>query len=126
LRFIYQSDITLIDGRIDRTPQDRSNPMQALKDTAPELVADPTDQPARNFISIWAQGRRRITPWAYRNMRAIGAVRLAVGAFLVVLGALLAAHGQPGWAAIPLAGAVLNLALGGMDTAAAFYASRQS
>jgi hypothetical protein len=59
-------------------------------------------------------------------MRAIGAVRLAVGAFLVVLGALLAAHGQPGWAAIPLAGAVLNLAIGGMDTAAALSVSRRS
>jgi hypothetical protein len=127
LRSSYQSDITF-----DRWPerpdtQDRSNPMQALKDnTAPELVADRTDPPARNLVSIWAQGRRRITPWAYQHMRALGAVRLAVGAFLVVLGTLLATHGQPGWAAIPLAGAVLNLAIGGMDTTAAFNASRRS
>jgi hypothetical protein len=126
LHGIYQSDITLIDARNGRTPQDRSNQMQALKNNIAPDLADPTDRAARSLVSIWAQGRRRITPWAYQHMRPIGAVRLAVGAFLIVLGALLVAYGQSGWAAIPLAGAVVNLAIGGLDMAAALSVSPRS
>jgi hypothetical protein len=101
--------------------------MQALKDNiTPELAAGPAYRPARTLVSMWAQGRRRITPWAYPHLRALGAVRLAVGAFLVVVAALLVSRGYIGWAAIPLAGAALNLAIGGLDTMAAHPASPRS
>jgi hypothetical protein len=93
--------------------------MHALKDNISpeqcEQVAGPTRRPARNLVSIWARGRRQITPWAYPHLRALAATRLAVGAFLVVLGALLLSHGHSGWAVIPLAGAALNLSIGGLD-----------
>jgi hypothetical protein len=99
--------------------------MQALKDNfTPEQVAGPTYRPRRNLVSMWAQGRRRNTPWAYPHLRSLGAVRLAVGAFLVVVAALLVSHGYAGLAAIPFAGAAVNLAIGGLDTAAAQSAPR--
>jgi hypothetical protein len=104
--------------------------MNAVKDnTTPrpaEQVADPTRAPASNLVSSWARGRRRITPRAYPHMRALGAVRLAVGLFLVVLAALLFANGQAGWALIPLAGAAVNVAIGGLDTAAGFSAPHRA
>ena len=93
--------------------------MYALKDnTTPwrdEQMADPTHQPASNLVSIWARGRRQLTPWAYPHLRALAAVRLAVGLFLTGLGAVFLAHGDYGWAAIPLAGAALHFAIGYLD-----------
>jgi hypothetical protein len=94
--------------------------MYALKD---KTTARP---PASNLVTIWAQGRRRITPSAYPRLRALGVIRLAVGIFLVGLGAVLISLGHAGWAAIPLAGAVLNLAIGSLDTTAARYAHPRS
>jgi hypothetical protein len=104
--------------------------MHALKDSiAPrqrEQVADPMDPPATNLVSIWARGRRRITPWAFPRLRALGATRLTIGVFLVAVGALLLSHGHGGWAAIPLAGAALNLSIGGLDMAVAHSAHPRS
>jgi hypothetical protein len=104
--------------------------MHALKDSiAPrqcEQVIGPTHRPPSNLVSIWARGRRQITPWAYPHLRALAATRLAVGAFLVVLGALLLSHGHSGWAVIPLAGAALNLSIGGLDMTAAHSAPPRS
>ena len=104
--------------------------MQALTDnTTPrprEQVAGPTHRPASNLASSWARGRRRITPWAYPHLRALGATRLAIGIFLTVLGALLIAHGHAGWAAIPLAGAALHFSIGGLDMSAAGTASARA
>ena len=79
--------------------------------TAPsrsEQAADPTHPPASNLVGIWARGRRRFTPWAFRRLRALAAVRFAAGLFLAGLGALMLSHGYHGWATVvPLAGAVL-------------------
>jgi hypothetical protein len=97
--------------------------MHALKDnttpTRPERVADSTHPAAGNLASIWAEGRRRITPWAYQYLPALAAVRLAVGLFLVGLGALFLSHGHDGYAAIVLVGAALNLTIGYLDGIAA-------
>jgi hypothetical protein len=104
--------------------------MYALEDnTTPrqcEQLAGPKYQPAGSLVSIWAQRRRRMTPWAYPRMRALGIMRLSIGAFLVVVGALLLASGHSGWAAIPLAGAALHFSIGGLDTAAANSAAPRS
>ncbi len=86
---------------------------------------NPTDSPAGKLVRTWAQGRRRFTPVAYPRLRALAVTRLAVGIFLVGLGAVLISHGDEGWAAIPLAGAALNLAIGSLDMGAARLASRQ-
>jgi hypothetical protein len=94
--------------------------MYALKDST---AAHP---PASNLVAAWARGRRQVTPWAYPRLRALGAIRLAVGIFLTVLGALLISHGHDGWAAVPFAGAALNLAIGSLDTTAARYAAPRS
>ena len=67
--------------------------------TAPsrsEQAADPTHPPASNLVGIWARGRRRFTPWAFRRLRALAAVRFAAGLFLAGLGALLLSHGYHG------------------------------
>ena len=80
-----------------------------------EQVADPTHPPARNIASIWARGRRQITPWAYPRLRALAAVRFAVGIFLVGLSALMLSRGNSGWVALPLAGAALNLSIAYLD-----------
>jgi hypothetical protein len=95
--------------------------MDALKDNtaALESVASPTHPPASKLVATWARGRRQITPWAYPRLRALGALRLAIGIFLIGVGALLAAHGHAGWATVPFAGAALHLAIGGLDTTAA-------
>lgn len=87
-----------------------------------EQVADPVDRPAANLVRAWARGRRRITPWAYPHLRALGAVRLTIGVFLVVVSALLLSDGYGGWAAIPLAGAALNFSIGGLDMTVAHAA----
>jgi len=104
--------------------------MQALTDSTThrpgDQLASPTDRTASNLVSSWARGRRRITPWAYPHLRALGAMRLAIGIFLTVLGALLLAHGHDGWAAIPLAGAALHFSIGGLDLAAAGTASSRA
>jgi hypothetical protein len=90
--------------------------MYALKDSTT------AHRPASNLVASWARGRRQITPWAYPRLRALGAIRLAVGIFLTVLGAVLVSHGHDGWAAVPFAGAALNCVIGSLDTAAARYA----
>ncbi|HUC22636.1 MAG TPA: hypothetical protein VMA73_08010 [Streptosporangiaceae bacterium] len=104
--------------------------MQALTDNTTgwpgDQMAGPTHRPASNLASSWARGRRRITPWAYPHLRALGATRLAIGLFLTVLGALLLAHGHDGWAAIPLAGAALHFSIGGLDMSAAGIASSRA
>ena len=63
-------------------------------------AADPTHPTAANLVGIWARGRRRITPWAYPRMRALAAMRFAIGIFLVAVGAVLLYHGYDGWAAV--------------------------
>ena len=88
-----------------------------------DQVAGPTHRPASNLASNWARGRRRITPWAYPHLRALGATRLAIGIFLAGIGALLLSHGHDGWAAIPLAGAALHFSIGGLDMSGARTAS---
>jgi hypothetical protein len=97
--------------------------MQALTDNTTgrtgDQVAGPAHRPAGNLVSSWARGRRRITPWAYPYLRALGVTRLAVGVFLAGVGALLLSHGHDGWAAIPFAGAALLFLIGSLDTAAA-------
>jgi hypothetical protein len=81
-------------------------------------------QPTRiNLISTWAQGRRRITPWAYRHLRGLAVTRLAIGMFLAGLGALLISDGHSGLAAVPLAGAALHFSIGYLDFTAAHSAA---
>jgi hypothetical protein len=92
-----------------RAPYDTTTPSRS------EQVADPTRPPARNVASIWARGRRQITPWAYPRLRALAAVRFAVGIFLVGLSALMLSRGNSGWVALPLAGAALNLSIAYLD-----------
>jgi hypothetical protein len=94
--------------------------MYALKDNTT------AHRPASNLVAAWARGRRQITPWAYPRLRALGAIRLAVGIFLTVLGAVLVSHGHDGWAAVPFAAAPLLFAIGALDTAAARYAPPRS
>ena len=84
-----------------------------------EQVADPRHPAASNLASIWAQGRRQITPWAYRYLPALAAVRITVGLFLVGLGALFLSQSHDGYAAIALAGAALTLSIGFLDGTAA-------
>ena len=97
--------------------------MFALKDnTTPsrrEQVANPEHPDARNLASAWAQARRRFTPWAYPYLRALAVVRLTVGLFLVVLGALFLFHSRAVDAAIVLVGAALLLSIGFLDGNAA-------
>jgi hypothetical protein len=104
--------------------------MDALKDSttawSSEPVTSPTQPAARNLVAIWARGRRQITPWAYPHLRGLAATRLTVGIFLVALGALLLAHGDNALAAIPFAGAALNLAIGSLDMTAARSAATRS
>ena len=92
-----------------RAPNDTTTPSRS------EQVADPMHPPARNVVSIWARGRRQITPWAYPRLRALAAVRFAVGIFLVGLSALMLSRGNSGWVALPLAGAALNLSIAYLD-----------
>jgi hypothetical protein len=80
---------------------------------------DSTQRPASNLVSIWARGRRQITPWAYPRLRALAAMRIAIAVFLVGLGAVLLSYGHPGWAALVLVGAALNLSIGSLDMAVA-------
>jgi hypothetical protein len=82
--------------------------------------------PASALVTRWTQARSRITPWAYPRLRALAAVRLTVGTFLVILGAVMLANGLGGLAAIPLAGAVLNLSIAYLDSAAARAAAHRA
>lgn len=96
--------------------------MYAVKDSitpGSRQGADSMDEQRSNFVGKWSRGRQRITPWVYPYLRGLGAVRLAAGAIMLVVSALLLSRGDDGWAAIPLAGAVMSLAIGGLDTAAA-------
>ena len=79
---------------------------------------------APSLLSIWAQGRRRVTPWAFPRLRLLAAIRFAVSLFLVGLGTEMLAHGQYGWAAVPLAGALLNFSIACLDIAAGATAAR--
>jgi hypothetical protein len=88
--------------------------------------ARPAGLPPDNLVGIWAQGRRRITPWAYPYLRALAAVRLAVGIFLIGLGTVMLAHGHYGWAAVPLAAAALLFSIAYLDFAVARSAPRRS
>lgn len=98
--------------------------MTSLNETQPSgPVAGPTDPSAHALAVRWARGRRRLTPFAYPHLRALGAIRLAAGIFLVGLFVTLVSYGQPGWAAIPLAGAAVNLSIGYLDTIAARFAT---
>jgi hypothetical protein len=94
--------------------------MYALKDNT---TAHP---PASNLIAIWARGRRKNTPWAYPHLRALGALRLAIGIFLTGVGAVLLSQGHDAWAAVPFAGAALHFLIGSLDTTAARYAPHRS
>jgi len=98
--------------------------MHALQDniSPPQQIAGPKDAHASGLVSTWARGRRQITPWAYPRMRGLGVTRLAVGVFLVVVSAVLISHGHSAWVAVPLAGAALHFAVGGLDMAAAHSA----
>src|SRR4029077_1965001 len=83
-----------------------------------EQAADSAYLPAGNLIGRWARRRRQITQWAYPRLRALAAVRFAVGIFLAGLGALILSHGY--WfAAIPLAGAALFFSFAFRDSSAA-------
>ena len=97
--------------------------MPALKDNSTpsqyEQLAGPTHAPASSLATSWAQGRRRITPRAYPYLRALAAVRLTVGLFLVGVGAVCLSHDHSGYAAIALAGAALCISIGCLDGAAA-------
>ena len=91
-----------------------------------EQTADQTHPPASNLVSIWARGRRRITPWAYPRLRALAAVRFAVGIFLTGLGALTLSQGHAGWAAIQLGGAALLFSIAYLDITAARSAATRT
>ena len=98
--------------------------MDALKDTTTtaspfESVVGPTNPPASKLVAAWARGRRQITPWAYPRLRALGALRIAIGIFLVGVGAVLVSQGHDGLAAVPFAGAALCSAIGCLDMAVA-------
>ena len=56
--------------------------------------------------------QRLITPWARRHLRAIAAVRFAVGIFLTGLGAVMVSRGAYGLAVLPLAGAAVHFSWG--------------
>jgi hypothetical protein len=88
-----------------------------------QQTANPTHPTAGKLVSMWSQGRRRFTPYAYPRLRALAITRLAISVFLV--GAVLMSHSHDGWAAIPLAGAVLLFAVGSLDMSASRLASRK-
>jgi hypothetical protein len=91
--------------------------------TRPGQAADPTRPPASKLVSVWARGRRELTPWAYPRLRILAAVRFAVGIFLVGLGTVMFTLGHPGLAAIPLAGSALLFSIAYLDMTAARFAS---
>jgi hypothetical protein len=82
-------------------------------------MAGPAHSPASKLVSAWARGRREITPWAYPRLRALAAVRFAVGIFLIGLGTVMVSYGHPGLAAVPLAGAALVFSIACLDFTAA-------
>jgi hypothetical protein len=88
-----------------------------------EQAADPTHPATSKLVSVWARGRREITPWVwtYPRLRALAAVRFAVGIFLVGLGAVILSYGHS-IAAIPLAGAALVFSIACLDNAVARFA----
>jgi hypothetical protein len=102
--------------------------MRAPADT---ITSSPSEQPqphppAGHLVSAWTRGRRQFTPWAYPRLRALAAVRFAVGIFLTVLGALTISYGHDGWAALVLVGAALNFSIASLDITAARFAPRHS
>jgi hypothetical protein len=104
--------------------------MHALQDNITsrqsEQVAAPAHRPASSLVSSWAERRRQLTPWAYPRLRALGVTRLAIGAFLVVVGTVLTVHSHVAWGAIPLVGAAVLFTIGGLDLAAGLSASHRS
>lgn len=99
--------------------------MRASADT---ITASPSGQPhpPAGIIGGWARGRRQLTPWAYPWLRALAAVRLAVGLFLTVLGALTISWGHDGWAVFILAAAAVHFAIASLDIRAARSIVRHS
>ena len=82
-----------------------------------------TRRPASNLVSSWARGRREITPWAYRHLRGLAAIRFAVGVYLTGLGAVMLSYGHDRLAVIPFAGAAVLFAIAWLDFSAARTAS---
>jgi hypothetical protein len=95
--------------------------MDATKDITPqhEHLAEPMSAHGSNVVSSWTRGRREVTPWAYPHLRGLGAIRLTIGAALLIVSVLLLTIDHDVWAAVPLSAAVLIFAIGGMDTIAA-------
>jgi hypothetical protein len=89
-----------------------------------EQATDLTHPPANRLVSMWARGRRQITPWAYPRLYALAAVRFTVGIFLVGVGALTISDRHAGWAAIALGGAALLLSIASLDYTVARSAPR--
>jgi hypothetical protein len=100
--------------------------MQNTFPSAAEQAAGLGHQHTSGLVSSWASARRRYTPWAYAHLRSQAVIRFAVGIFLIVLSALLLTYGAGAWAAIPMAGAVLNIAIASLDTGAARYAAHRA
>ncbi len=67
------------------------------------------------MVAVHGRGRRRFRPWAYPRLRALAAVRFAIGLFLDGLGALMLSHGYYGWAAVPLAGSAVLFSIVYLD-----------
>jgi hypothetical protein len=65
-----------------------------------------------NTTAVRPGFRGPFAPWGYRHLRTVANVRFAVGTFLTVLAAVLLAHGDYGWAMVPLAGAAVHFSLG--------------
>lgn len=92
--------------------------MYVTHDTITPARPDQQSPSASGLAGKWAQGRRRMTPWAYPRLRALAALRFAIGIFLTGLGVALIASGHPGWAVIPLIGAALHFAIACLDGSA--------
>jgi hypothetical protein len=73
-----------------------------------------------------ASTRGVITSWGYRHLRFVASVRFAVAAFLLVVGCVLAFDGHFGWAALPLAFAVVHVAWGSWQLSVARSASSRT
>jgi hypothetical protein len=97
LTAIYQSDITLIDGRMAGTTADRSNPMNAHNDnTAPSRTGE----------------RRLIPAWEFRNLRTWAKVHISAGLAKTIAGFVLLNLHAYGWAALFLVAGLVAYTLG--------------
>lgn len=100
--------------------------MYATHDTITPSRPEPERAPASTLVSKWAQGRRRLTPWAYPRLRALAALRFAIGIFLVGVSVLVIADGHSGWAVVPLLGAALHFSVAYLDSSVVRSAPRHS